>query len=158
MFRIAAIAVAASVASAWKPEACSELADGTPCRELYKRPQGSQFVSKCPIESWTSADGCGAFFAGKAEADQCPQISCPNALGRKMKLVCSGQCCPTCWAPDHVVKLDRHTSIDDAAVVDPAPQAPPQCKGVRCFEPTCAAGFQKGFVQGSCCYSCVPGR
>ena len=27
-----------------------------------------------------------------------------------MKLTCGGGCCPTCWAPDHVVTLDRHSA------------------------------------------------
>jgi len=142
----------------WTPPSCEELAAGVPCRKLYEHPQGSTFVGPCPVESQVSADGCQATFAGKADEDMCPQISCPKALGVTMKLVCGGGCCPTCWAPDHVIKMDRHTSLENPATVDPAPQAPGTCKGVSCFEPTCAKGFQKGFVQGSCCYSCVPGR
>merc|ERR550537_1318190 len=68
----------------------------------------------CPIESVVSADGCGALFAGKADGEKCKQIDCPKALGKTMKLTCGGGCCPTCWAPDHVVAMDRHTSISDA--------------------------------------------
>merc|ERR1719215_1617223 len=33
-----------------------------------------------------------------------------------MKLVCAGGCCPTCWAPDHVVGLDRHTALESPDV------------------------------------------
>ena len=163
---MAVLLIAALVASAgavsevehWKPPACEELAPGVPCRTLYEHPQGSTFVTPCPVESQVSADGCAAQFAGKPDEDQCPQISCPKALGVTMKLVCGGGCCPTCWAPDHVIAMDRHTALENVARVDAAPQAPPQCKSVVCFEPICAEGFQKGFVQGSCCYSCVPGR
>merc|ERR1719262_1152823 len=96
---------------AWKPEACSELPEGVPCRNLYEHPAGSEFVGPCPAVSYTHPDGCAAQFNGKADADKCPQISCPKALGVTMKLICGGGCCPTCWAPDHVVAMDRHTSI-----------------------------------------------
>merc|ERR1719503_317813 len=69
------LAVSALVASvrAWEPEACSELADGVPCRTLYEHPQGSQFVTPCPLESYTNPDGCGAQFDGKSEEQLCLQ-------------------------------------------------------------------------------------
>merc|ERR1719291_326773 len=142
----------------WEPENCEELEPGVPCRKLYEHPQGSQLVTPCPVESWKDADGCGAQFAGKADGEKCPQITCPKALGKTMKLICGGGCCPTCWAPDHVVNLDRHTSVNDAAVVDTHPAAPPTCKGAKCFQLACAEGYTEGHVQGNCCYSCVPGR
>ena len=145
-------------ASAWAPEPCEELEPGVPCTALYKHPQGSTTVMPCPVESLTSTDGCAALFGDKADGKQCPQITCPKALGVTMKLVCAGGCCPTCWAPDHVVKLDRHSALANPAVVPPAPQAPTTCGGVRCFEPMCGEGFTKGHVQGDCCYSCVAGR
>jgi len=154
----AAASLKVASSTAWVPTACTELEPGVPCRKLYKPPLGTTFVAPCPIESMTSPDGCSAQFAGKSDADQCPQIYCPKALGVTMKLVCGGICCPTCWAPDWVVAIDRHTALDNATVVEPAPQAPPTCTGVRCFEPVCAVGFTKGHVQGNCCYSCVPGR
>eukprot|EP00446_Apocalathium_sp_SHHI-4_P000950 CAMPEP_0177190102 /NCGR_PEP_ID=MMETSP0367-20130122/20633_1 /TAXON_ID=447022 ORGANISM="Scrippsiella hangoei-like, Strain SHHI-4" /NCGR_SAMPLE_ID=MMETSP0367 /ASSEMBLY_ACC=CAM_ASM_000362 /LENGTH=173 /DNA_ID=CAMNT_0018637705 /DNA_START=71 /DNA_END=592 /DNA_ORIENTATION=- len=144
--------------AAWTPEPCEELEPGVPCAKLYEHPQGSAMVMPCPVESQTSADGCGALFAGKADGTQCPQITCPKALGVTMKLVCTGGCCPTCWAPDHVVNLDRHSALENPAVVPPAPQAPTTCGGVRCFEPMCAEGFAKGHQQGDCCYSCIAGR
>merc|ERR1719356_1758388 len=145
-------------ASSWKPEPCDELEPGVPCTKLYEHPQGSTVVMPCPVESYTSAEACSAIFKGKADGEQCSQITCPKALGVTMKLVCAGGCCPTCWAPDHVVKLDRHTSIDDAAVVPVAPQAPATCSTAKCFKLSCASGYSEGYVQGSCCYSCVPGR
>merc|ERR1711862_1061704 len=135
-------------ATHWKPEPCDELEPGVPCTKLYEHPQGSEFVTPCPVEEMANPEGCSAYSTGKAEADKCPQISCPKALGVTMKLVCGGGCCPTCWAPDHVIAMDRHTALENVARVDAAPQAPPQCKSVVCFEPICAEGFQKGFVQG----------
>mmetsp|Transcript_19341 Transcript_19341/g.56148 ORF Transcript_19341/g.56148 Transcript_19341/m.56148 type:complete len:171 (-) Transcript_19341:55-567(-) len=142
----------------WKPTACSEQTPGEPCRKLYEHPLGSTFVGECPVESMVNPAGCAAANAHKADGDKCPQISCPKALGVTFKLVCAGTCCPTCWAPDHVVALDRHTKLEDPEVVPPAPQAPGTCGGARCFQPVCARGFEKGYVQGSCCYSCIPGR
>eukprot|EP00928_Gymnodinium_smaydae_P019331 TRINITY_DN173_c0_g1_i1.p1 TRINITY_DN173_c0_g1~~TRINITY_DN173_c0_g1_i1.p1 ORF type:complete len:165 (+),score=26.37 TRINITY_DN173_c0_g1_i1:71-565(+) len=135
----------------WKPEPDSGY-------ELYVHPQGSGLVMPCPVESHTSPDGCAAAFKGKADGEQCPQLTCPKALGKTMKLVCGGGCCPVCWAPDHVVAMDRHTAEDTGNVVATAPQAPPHCAGAVCFEPICAEGKSKGHVQGDCCYSCVPGR
>merc|ERR1740121_3315851 len=154
----AAASLLADVSHRWEPEPCEELAPGVPCVKLYEHPQGSEFVTPCPVESMTSPDGCSAQFGDKADADKCPQIYCPKALGVTMKLVCGGGCCPHCWAPDHVVSLDRHTTVDDAAVVPTAPQAPGTCGGAKCFKLACAAGHTEGHVEGDCCYSCVPGR
>lgn len=100
----------------------------------------------CPVDQQANPESCGALFGKKADGEQCSQITCPKALGVTMKLICGGGCCPSCWAPDHVINLDRHTSIDDAAVVDAAPQAPSSCGGVKCFKTACAAGFTEGFV------------
>merc|ERR1719476_1244809 len=137
--------------SAWKPEHDSG-------RALYEHPQGSGLVTPCPLTSMVNTDGCEAQFTGKGDGERCPQLTCPKALGVTMKLVCGGSCCPTCWAPDHVIAMDRHTAEDTGLVIDIAPQAPPSCKGAVCFEPLCAEGKTKGHVQGNCCYSCVPGR
>jgi len=148
--------------SHWAPQPCDELEPGVPCTKLYKHPAGSGTVMPCPGKTQTRPDGCAALFKGKADGEQCPQIYCPKALGKTMKLVCAGGCCPTCWAPDHVVAVDRHASIDNAKTVPVAPMAPKHCTepgpAAKCFEPKCDEGFKKGFVQGDCCYSCVPGR
>mmetsp|Transcript_18483 Transcript_18483/g.41180 ORF Transcript_18483/g.41180 Transcript_18483/m.41180 type:complete len:161 (+) Transcript_18483:87-569(+) len=146
------------LATAWEPEKCAELPEGVPCRTLYEHPMGSEFVGPCPVETYTSTDGCAAQFEGKSDADKCPQIDCPKALGVTFKLVCGGTCCPTCWAPDHVVELDRHTTVENKLVVSAAPQAPGTCSGVKCFKPICADGYVEGHQQGDCCYSCLPGR
>mmetsp|Transcript_49500 Transcript_49500/g.138616 ORF Transcript_49500/g.138616 Transcript_49500/m.138616 type:complete len:170 (-) Transcript_49500:85-594(-) len=136
---------------AWKPPADSDY-------KLYEHPQGSGLVTPCPIESVTNPDGCAAYYGDKADGERCPQLECPKALGKTFKLVCGGSCCPFCWAPDHVVAMDRHTAEDTGLVIAAAPQAPPNCASVKCFEPICSEGFTKGYVQGSCCYSCVAGR
>lgn len=137
--------------SSWKPEHGSGV-------HLYEHPQGSTLVTPCPVESQTNTESCGAYFAGKADGQKCAQLTCSKAMGVTMKLTCNGGCCPTCWAPDHVIAVDRHTSISDAAVVDAAPQAAGSCGGVKCFKLACAPGFSEGFVNGACCYSCVQGR
>ena len=155
---LASQAAAHNATKKWEPTPCGELEPGVPCRTLYKHPQGSLFVDPCPLETYAVKDGCEAYFSGKPDAEKCPQISCPKALGVTMKLICGGGCCPTCWAPDHKLALDRHTSIKSPYVVPAAPMAPVHCKGVKCFTPQCTAGFKKGFVNGKCCYSCVPGR
>merc|ERR1719277_1691944 len=142
----------------WEPTPCSEVSEGETCYKLYEHPQGSQLVMPCPVETMGNAEACSAQFEGKADGQQCPQISCPKALGVTMKLVCGGGCCPTCWAPDHVVSLDRHTALKNPATVPAAPQAPGTCAGVKCFKPLCQAGQTVSHVQGDCCYSCVPGR
>merc|ERR1719277_2418414 len=98
----------------WAPTPCTELEPGVPCRKLYKHPQGSTFVTPCPTDTQKSPDGCQAQFGDKPIEEKCPQIACPKALGVTMKLVCGGSCCPTCWAPDDKIAVDRHTSIDDA--------------------------------------------
>ena len=60
-----------------EPTPCSVTERGTPCRDLYKHPQGSLFVDPCPLETYHVADGCEAYFVGKADADKSHQISCP---------------------------------------------------------------------------------
>mmetsp|Transcript_59093 Transcript_59093/g.155623 ORF Transcript_59093/g.155623 Transcript_59093/m.155623 type:complete len:161 (+) Transcript_59093:70-552(+) len=157
--RTLALAALVASAAAWAPTPCGELAPGEPCKKLYEHPQGSTFVTACPIESMTSAEACGAAFEGKSEEAKCPQITCPKALGVTMKLTCGGGCCPTCWAPDHVVGLDRHTAMGKSPYhAEAAAAAPGTCAGAKCFVPVCAEGYAPGFVQGSCCESCVPGR
>jgi hypothetical protein len=83
----------------------------------------------------------------------CADIQClpPFELKRK-----EGQCCATCYAPDHVVAIDRHTALEGGSPykADPAPAAPSNCKGVKCFTPACRAGETVGHVPGACCLSC----
>ena len=155
MSKILLLALVAAPVAAWKPEPCGELEPGVPCTKLYEHPQGSTFVTACPVGEQTNPEACGAFFGDKAAADQCPQITCSKALGVSMKLVCAGGCCPTCWAPDHVVKLDRHTAESSEFVVDPNDKAPKHCSGVKCFTLICAPGQTEGYLEGACCSSCT---
>merc|ERR1719272_1060750 len=152
------LASASSLNTKWQPPNCEELGPGQVCRKLYEHPQGSTFVTPCPVDGMTDPDGCSALQGNKTDAEKCPQISCSESQGILFKLVCGGNCCPTCWAPDHVLAMDRHTTIVSPYVVPAAPQAPTTCGGVKCFKPMCAGGLKPGHVQGNCCYSCTPTR
>eukprot|EP00747_Dinoflagellata_sp_TGD_P139448 gnl/TRDRNA2_/TRDRNA2_175893_c0_seq11.p2 gnl/TRDRNA2_/TRDRNA2_175893_c0~~gnl/TRDRNA2_/TRDRNA2_175893_c0_seq11.p2 ORF type:complete len:129 (+),score=21.32 gnl/TRDRNA2_/TRDRNA2_175893_c0_seq11:98-484(+) len=92
---------------------------------------------------------------------ECGDMACPEPFELKTM---SGQCCPICWAPDHVVPLDRHKKLDPPSpyLVDIAEGAPSTCKApsphpAKCFKPVCKVGFKEGYVSGNCCNSCVPG-
>mmetsp|Transcript_115190 Transcript_115190/g.287822 ORF Transcript_115190/g.287822 Transcript_115190/m.287822 type:complete len:130 (-) Transcript_115190:62-451(-) len=87
----------------------------------------------------------------------CAQINCMSPLELHRS---EGQCCPICWAPDHVVSLDRHTALhgENHFLKGTHPAAPGSCAGAKCFHPHCAEGYAPGHVQGRCCESCVPGR
>lgn len=83
----------------------------------------------------------------------CADIQClpPFQLQRR-----KGQCCPICWAPDHLVGIDRHTALEGGSphAVDPAPAAPSSCAGVKCFQPVCMPGQEVGHRPGACCHGC----
>merc|ERR1740130_1466143 len=85
----------------------------------------------------------------------CADIKCvtPFALKRT-----KGQCCPTCFADEAAVALDRHTSMKGPSpyAAKPAGGAPSSCKGVKCFQPVCIAGYTPGQAPGACCNSCQP--
>jgi len=87
----------------------------------------------------------------------CADIKCtpPFALKRA-----KGQCCPTCFADDAAVALDRHTSMKGPSpyAAKLAGAAPSSCKGVKCFTPVCIAGYTVKQAPGACCNSCQPGR
>merc|ERR1719272_974177 len=86
----------------------------------------------------------------------CADIKCvaPFALKRA-----KGQCCPTCFADDAAVALDRHTSMKGPSpyAASVANAAPSSCKGVKCFTPVCIAGYTPKQAPGACCNSCQPG-
>jgi len=83
----------------------------------------------------------------------CADIQClpPFELRRG-----EGQCCATCYAPDHVVAIDRHTALAGGSpyAADRAPAAPSSCQGVKCFTPACRPGETVGHAPGRCCLSC----
>jgi len=86
------------------------------------------------------------------ESIGCADIQClpPLTLQRR-----AGQCCPICWAEDHVVPLDRHSAIKSEYVVPPAAAAPGTCKGVKCFQLMCISGQSPHHEPGACCESCA---
>merc|ERR1719473_1632047 len=85
----------------------------------------------------------------------CADIRCdaPFVI-KRMK----GQCCPTCFTPDHVVGLDRHVSMKGPSpyATKLAPTAPVSCKGAKCFKQVCLPGFKPGIAPNACCLSCRP--
>eukprot|EP00927_Polykrikos_kofoidii_P073673 TRINITY_DN69693_c0_g1_i1.p1 TRINITY_DN69693_c0_g1~~TRINITY_DN69693_c0_g1_i1.p1 ORF type:complete len:143 (+),score=18.09 TRINITY_DN69693_c0_g1_i1:64-429(+) len=103
----------------------------------------------------------GNFVAGTSQvprAPVCHEISCadieclsPMELRRS-----DDQCCPICWAPDHVIGLDRHEAGERSMFRrDAHPAAPTSCQGARCFAPHCLPGQHEGHVTGRCCASCI---
>merc|ERR1719181_1033427 len=85
----------------------------------------------------------------------CADIKCvpPFALKRA-----KGQCCPTCFASEEAVALDRHTAMKGPSpyAAPVAGAAPSSCKGVKCFKPVCIAGYTPKQAPGACCNSCQP--
>merc|ERR1719159_739765 len=69
-----------------------------------------------------------------------------------------GQCCPTCYAPDHVLSLDRHVAMKGPSPYKAplAPTAPVHCKGAKCFKQVCLPGMKPGIAPNACCLSCRP--
>jgi len=84
----------------------------------------------------------------------CADIKCvpPFSLVRA-----KGQCCPTCMADDAAVALDRHSAMKGPSpyAAPLAGAAPSSCKGVKCFQPVCIAGYTPGQAPGACCNSCM---
>ena len=91
--------------------------------------------------------------AAQCHQIQCADIQCLPPFVMKRK---TGQCCPTCFAPDHVVGLDRHVAMDGPSpyATEQAPAAPSACAGAKCFKPTCLPGYAAGHAPGACCLSC----
>merc|ERR1719281_848779 len=99
-----------------------------------------------------------ALIPAAVQAEQMRQSSGSAAVSciPPLKLVRRpGQCCPICWAEDHVVPLDRHMAGAGMYTVAPHGAAPPSCAGVKCFKLMCFDGTMPGYVTGSCCESCV---
>jgi len=85
---------------------------------------------------------------------QCADIEClPPFELRRAK----GQCCPTCFAEDHVVAIDRHQAMEgeNPHATPRAPAAPSTCTGVKCFKAVCFEGKKVGHEPGRCCLTCV---
>jgi len=85
----------------------------------------------------------------------CADIKCVPPFELKRT---KGQCCPTCFASEEAVALDRHTAMKGPSpyAAPVANAAPSSCKGVKCFKPVCIAGYMPGQAPGACCNSCLP--
>merc|ERR1719345_599374 len=79
----------------------------------------------------------------------CADIKCTPPFQLKRQ---AGQCCPTCFADDATVALDRHSVMKqpNQYAAKPAPAAPTNCAGVKCFKTVCHAGYTPGHIPGSC--------
>merc|ERR1719473_1280333 len=84
----------------------------------------------------------------------CADIKCDPPFEIKRG---KGQCCPTCFAPDHVLALDRHVSMKGPSkyATKLAPTAPVSCKGAKCFKQVCMPGFKPGIAPNGCCLACT---
>merc|ERR1719443_2003344 len=85
----------------------------------------------------------------------CADIKCvPPFVLKRAK----GLCCPTCFADDSTVALDRHVAMKGPSpyAAPLAGAAPSSCKGVKCFKPVCIAGYTPKQAPGACCISCQP--
>lgn len=70
-----------------------------------------------------------------------------------------GQCCPICWAADHVLPVDRHSAMSgsnphSAPTADMAPANCRKPQRAECFNPVCAEGKKPHHTPGRCCMSC----
>merc|ERR1719171_2386743 len=70
----------------------------------------------------------------------CAELKCRPPFELKRA---EGQCCPTCVASDDTVALDHHVAMEGPSpyAAKAAAGAPATCKGVKCFQLMCLAGF-----------------
>ena len=85
----------------------------------------------------------------------CGETACPDPFVLKT----DSTCCGICYAPDHVVAIDRHVSGGDAGFrSEMCEGAPSSCLGpgpaAVCFKPSCAAGFEPHCQPAACCATC----
>merc|ERR1719387_1138075 len=87
------------------------------------------------------------------------EYSCPTPFELKV----DGTCCGYCWAPDHLIAVDRHVAVpynSTGNVVEQCDSAPSVCTGpgtnaVRCFKPSCRVGDVVHCGAGACCPMCT---
>merc|ERR1719379_2930676 len=90
---------------------------------------------------------------------ECGEYSCPAPF----ELKTDGTCCGYCYAPDHVVPVDRHVKVPYNATGNAVAQcdsAPSTCKSpgvhpVRCFKPSCRVGDSPTCGANACCPRCT---
>merc|ERR1719150_1400461 len=85
---------------------------------------------------------------------QCGEYSCPTPF----ELKDDGTCCGYCWAPDHIVPLDRHQAFDSPYKTEMCDSAPSNCRApggaAACFVPSCRAGYAPRCTSTDCCPTC----
>merc|ERR1719261_1684746 len=93
---------------------------------------------------------------------ECGEYECPAPF----ELKTGPTCCGYCWAPDHVIAVDRHSAVaynSSGFAVELCESAPSSCSGpganaVRCFKPSCREGEEPHCAPGACCEKCAPAR
>merc|ERR1719207_273366 len=97
----------------------------------------------------------------------CSKIECGEyECTPPFELKTDNTCCGYCYAPDHVIAVDRHVATaynSSGFAVDQCEGAPSTCTGpgaeaVRCFKPSCREGEKPHCAPGACCHKCVPAR
>eukprot|EP00397_Hematodinium_sp_SG-2012_P061269 GEMP01080873.1.p2 GENE.GEMP01080873.1~~GEMP01080873.1.p2 ORF type:complete len:143 (+),score=30.86 GEMP01080873.1:80-508(+) len=92
----------------------------------------------------------------------CSKIECgAMSCDAPFELKTDNTCCGYCWAPDHVVSLDRHTASNSPYKTDAVcDSAPSSCRGpgpaASCFQPSCRTGEAPHCSPGACCPRCGP--
>merc|ERR1719271_1186224 len=106
-------------------------------------------------------------FGNTALEPPCSKIECGEyECTPPFELKTDNTCCGYCWAPDHVVAVDRHVATvfnSTGFAVEQCESAPSTCTGpganaVRCFKPSCREGEKPHCAPGACCHKCVPAR
>merc|ERR1719482_501373 len=89
---------------------------------------------------------------------ECGEYECPSPFELKV----DNTCCGYCYAPDHIVAVDRHVAVpfnSTGNIVAQCESAPSTCKGlgihpVRCFKPSCRPSDVPHCGPTSCCPIC----
>eukprot|EP00747_Dinoflagellata_sp_TGD_P088739 gnl/TRDRNA2_/TRDRNA2_164107_c0_seq1.p2 gnl/TRDRNA2_/TRDRNA2_164107_c0~~gnl/TRDRNA2_/TRDRNA2_164107_c0_seq1.p2 ORF type:complete len:145 (+),score=22.12 gnl/TRDRNA2_/TRDRNA2_164107_c0_seq1:61-495(+) len=82
---------------------------------------------------------------------RCPHVECPPPLKKETQ----GTCCGICTAPDEVVPSMDGPPVNSPYVTEKmCHDAPPGCRGAKCFVPSCPAGVEPKCSPGDCCESC----
>lgn len=93
----------------------------------------------------------------------CAKIECgAMSCDAPFQLKTDDTCCGYCWAPDHIVPLDRHQPFDSPHKTDGCPGAPKFCNGpgpaATCFTQPCKASEDLHCGPTDCCGRCQKRR
>merc|ERR1719261_217589 len=129
---------------------------------------GAAFLKQTPEEQQLNAEFKSEdSFGNTALEPPCSKIECGEyECTPPFELKTDQTCCGYCWAPDHVIAVDRHsvTAFNSSGfAVEHCESAPSTCSGpgvnaVRCFKPSCRAGEEPHCAPGACCAKCTPAR